>query len=165
MPYYPTPFGAFVIGLVIFVILYYYRRSLKMTSLIYDVFQMFFGAFTAISGLMWNSEAVRFALYASPVNMISTLIIYFFIIFGFISGVKTYKPKLIQSLSDPFIRTLLIFFVAMSASFVFLYVTNFVNYVSYTQGVEASIRLFSSLFLFGTVSGVVGAIITDVLSG
>jgi len=165
MPYYLTPAGSLIFGLIIFLILYYYRKSLKMTSFIYDVFQMFFGAFTATSGALWGKEIVRFITFTSPINMLSTLIIYFFVILGLMVGVKSYKPKLVESLSDPLKRTLLLFFISFSASFIFLYITNYINYVAYVMDIEPTMDLFTSLLIFGTISGVVGALVTDILSG
>lgn len=165
MVYYLTPAGALLVGLVIFLILYYYRKSIKMTGLIYDVFQMFFGAFTAASGILWQSQAVDFVTFVNPQNMISSLIIYFFVILGLLTGVKTYKPKLVESLSDPLKRTLLIFGIAFLASFMFIYVTNYVNYLAYTRNIQPSFNLFLSLWIFGAISGVVGALVTDILSG
>ena len=97
--------------------------------------------------------------------MLSTLIIYFFVILGLMVGVKSYKPKLVESLSDPLKRTLLLFFISFSASFIFLYITNYINYVAYVMDIEPTMDLFTSLLIFGTISGVVGALVTDILSG
>jgi len=125
---------------------------------------MFFGAYTAISGVFLDPDITKFIGFANPTNILSTLILYFFVILGFITGVKTYKPKLIESLSNPILRTLFIFVVALFSSFLYIYMTNYINYAAYVLGIEPNINLFFSVFLLGTFVGVIGAMVTDLLS-
>jgi len=166
MVYYLTPFGSLVVGLALFIILFKLRESIGTVPMIYDIAQMFFGSLTAISGIMWEADTIsRFLMYANITGMVSTFILYFFVILGVVHSMKRYKPEIFRGFPDPTKRTFLIAGVSLLSCFIFLYVTNYISFVSYTYNIEATYELYFKFLLFGTMIGMVGGFISDVLGG